>query len=195
MARIAPLPVVLNRRLNEEYPFAGPPASDGGFPYARTCATGVPVPVPGPPTRVAVCGWREGEADDRTKIEANDDDEAKDDDARRLRPINRDNNDDDDVDDIQDTERRTLKLSKPRPIRFERGAEEAWARTRHSSSSQALVFFSLSKLQSRWVRSLFLCTACRRLAGPGVIPAPFLSGSRNTVLPGNMAVVAYSLRS
>lgn len=45
---------------------------------------------------------------------------------------------------------------------------------RHSPSSQALVFFSLSKLQSRWVRFLFLCTACRRLAGPGVIPAPFL---------------------
>ena len=98
MARIAPLPVVLNRRLNEEYPFAGPPASDGGFPYARTCATGapVPVPVPVPPTRG--CCWRD---DHRPKIEAvpKDDDEAKDDDARRLRPTNRDNNDNDDVDD------------------------------------------------------------------------------------------------
>ena len=97
MARIAPLPVVLNRRLNEEYPFAGPPASDGGFPYARTCATGapVPVPVPVPPTRGC---WRD---DHRPKIEAvpKDDDEAKDDDARRLRPTNRDNNDNDDVDD------------------------------------------------------------------------------------------------
>ncbi len=35
MARMAPDPVILNRRLNDEYPLEGPPASDGDFPYAR----------------------------------------------------------------------------------------------------------------------------------------------------------------
>ena len=32
---MAPEPVILNRRLNDEYPLGGPPASEGGFPYAR----------------------------------------------------------------------------------------------------------------------------------------------------------------
>lgn len=35
MARMAPDPVILNRRLNDEYPLGGPPASDGDLPYAR----------------------------------------------------------------------------------------------------------------------------------------------------------------
>lgn len=36
---MAPEPVILKRRLNDEYPFAGPPASDGGLPYPRTACS------------------------------------------------------------------------------------------------------------------------------------------------------------